>query len=64
MKLQREDIHPLQDTCPYFLKGNRDQREHFTEVPRRFCTREPYSRKAVSPGGCHRTPRLVCYPSS
>ena len=19
MKLQREDIHPLQDTCPYFM---------------------------------------------
>jgi hypothetical protein len=21
MKLQREDIHPLQDTCPYFTIG-------------------------------------------
>ena len=21
MKLQREDIHPLQDTCPYFCMG-------------------------------------------
>ena len=45
MKLQREDIHPLQDTCPYFLSVV--YRQH--RLPLRFRLFKPASlRKLVS----------------
>ena len=36
MKLQREDIHPLQDTCPYFASN------HFAKT---LATKERKERK-------------------